>query len=957
MGSFLGEVARSLYSKWGGDLSSLTLLFPSRRARLFFVEELSSLTQTPIWEPQWLSIDDLLEQLSGINRGDRVRLVIELYKVYSKYHKEELDRFYFWGEMLLSDFDMIDKYRVDAKMLFRNISDLKELEADLSYLTPQQRAIINRFWEGVLKESSESEERRQFLAIWNSLYPIYEEYRTRLLKLGFAYTGMIHRLATDRLLAGECDVDCSQRYVVAGFNALSECEKILFKRLKALGADFYWDYDRTYLQSQEQEAGIFMRENISLFDESLGEVTHDNMLSQKEFSVISTVSDAVQCKYVSSILEDFRQRDEKGVLQPLDKRTAIVLTDENLLSPLIHSLSSPDELKQTERVNVTMGFPLIQSAAYTFVERLLTLQSHANNSSKRGLCFYHSDVTGLLSHPYLSGVDGIDRLYSEVVEERRVMVEQSCLEEGELLKSIFSSVGDWRSLSEYLLLALRGVGSMICEGDDMQMHASFLSEICCEISKLQNSLVKCDIDISTSIYTSLLRRHLQRVRIPFEGEPLDGIQVMGILETRNLDFDNVVILSMTDDNFPGKLDSSSSYIPYNLRAAYQLPTPEHHEGVYSYYFYRLLQRSKRVALCYCSQADKMSTGEPSRYIRQLEFESGRELRYVEVGVDVNLPAQEPITVEKIGSVRESLERYLNQKEDRKISPTALSRYIACPLKFYFCSIAHLKEKEEVSDDVDSALFGNILHRSMELLYEPLKGVLSPRQELVSLSNGDTVERVVARVIDEEIYGGNRTGKDEYPGNVLLVSDIIVRYIKSGILPYDAQNSDFTVRGLEQPVDSYFDIGDGRRVHFAGFSDRLDTLGDGSFRVVDYKTGRVHLEFNGLEDLFVSKNRSLNANMFQTMLYSMMLNHSHGVDAMPSLYYVRNINKPDFSPYLKDHTQPDLKVVYSLYKGEFEQMLREQLQELFDYDKPFEQCSDLEVCKFCEFKKICRRTTL
>lgn len=956
MASFLGEVARSLYSKYGEELSSLCLLFPSRRARLFFSEELSKLTSKPLWEPRWLSIDELMEQLSGLHSGDRLRLVTELYKVYSKHHNEDFDHFYFWGEMLLSDFDMIDKYRVDARMLFRNISDLKELEADLSYLTPEQRAIINRFWEGVLRESSDSEERRQFLRIWNSLNAIYEEFRSRLLKLGFAYPGMVHRLATDRLLAGEADIDSSCQYVVAGFNALSECEKILFKRLKALGADFFWDYDFSYLKHNEQEAGMFMRENISLFDEVSGELSHDNMLKDKSIEIVSSVSDAVQCKYVPHLLNNFRERDAEGNLLPLDKRTAIVLTDENLLSPLIHSLSAPEGLTTPDRVNVTMGFPIVQSTAYTFIERLLLLQQHARTSDGR-VRFYHSDVTGLLSHPYLSTNEESSPLFAEVIQARKVMIDQSALIPNPLLSAVFTPAQGWRELSRYLLGVIEQVGGLTDEREDAQLRKAFLSAIAREITKLRNSLDLCQIDISDSTYTSLLRRHLQTIRIPFDGEPLDGIQVMGILETRNLDFDNVIILSMTDDNFPGKLDASSSYIPYNLRAAYSLPTPEHHEGVYSYYFYRLLQRAKRVALCYCSQADKMSTGEPSRYIRQLEFESGRKLSYVEVGVDVSLPPEEPIVVPKCGEVRASLERYFSPTLGSRISPTALSRYIACPLKFYFYSIAHLKEREEITDEIDNPLFGNILHLSMEGLYTPLKGVDNPEIKLRELLNSGIVEKVVSDTINREILGEENPNAEEYPGNVILVRDIIVRYIKDGVVPYDLRNSGFRVYGLEHPVDADFDIGDGRKIHLAGYSDRLDVMPDGRYRVVDYKTGGVHLEFGSLEELFFGRNRSLYANMFQTLLYAMMLNLSLGVDAQPSLYYVRDINKADFSPYLVDRSQPDLQVKYSTYKEQFEQMLREKLQELMNFDMPFEQCDDLETCKYCDFKKICRRTTL
>ncbi len=966
--TFLGEVAAALYAKYGEEVSSLSLLFPSRRARLFFSDELARVANRPLWEPEWLSIDRLMEELSGLHTGDRLRLIVELYRIYTNYHDEDFDRFYFWGETLLSDFDMVDKYRIDAAQLFRNIYDLKELEADLSYLTEEQQRIIRSFWEGVFSESErsgDSKERQRFLRIWNSLGAIYTAFRKRLMELGFAYTGLLQREAADRLLAGQASVDRTKRYVVAGFNALSECEKVLFDHLQRAGAEFFWDCDSYYVERREQEAGMFLRENLRRFPEALGSVTRDNMLRDKEFKVVSTASNAAQCKYVGTLLNDFRKRDDKGHLLPLDKRTAIVLTDENLLMPLLYSLGEYGDDKQTgankrcnrDKVNVTMGFPLKQSTAYTFVERLLELQAHVRR--QQGLyAFYHADVTGILAHPYLNAENRIaGELLEEIRSDRRITVPAALLARNDLMRTIFAPVAGWQELSDYLLRVLERVGLQASEAEDRAQRIAFLSMIAEEITKLRNSVEECEIDIDNSTYTSLLRRHLQSLRIPFEGEPLDGIQVMGILETRNLDFENVILLSMTDDNFPGKVDSRASYIPYNLRAAYGLPTPEHHEGVYSYYFYRLIQRASRVVMCYCSHADDKSTGEPSRYIRQIEYESNRPIRFSEVGIDVNLPDNAPIQVAKKGRVRAALERYLQSDNPLALSPTAFSRYIACPLKFYFASVAHLREKEDITEDIDNPVFGNILHASMQSLYERIRGVADPLPLLEDMAKSDAVERTVTRVIDETLYGGRSVPEQEYAGNVLFVRDIVVRYIREGIIPYDVKllkSSPFVVEGLEQQVDCDFPFDTERRVRFGGKADRIDLRQDSTLRVVDYKTGGVHLEFSGLDDLFVSKNRGLNGNIFQTLLYSLILWHRYGRDARPALYYVRQINRPDFSPGLVDKTLNESDVRYSNYRNAFEEALRCKLTELFDFTVPFRPCEEPELCMFCDFKAICRR---
>ena len=569
MKTFLHEVAEDLYARYGEGLSERAILFPSRRARLFFVDALTGIAGRPMWQPRWVTVDDLTTEISGLRTGDRVRLITELYKIYSEYHAEPFDKFYFWGDMLLTDFDTIDKYRIDAAMLFRNISEIKEIEADISYLTPAQLQIL-RFWSTLADETDLSEEKRRFLAIWKTLGPVYARFRERLSELGIAYNGMVQRAAADRIRGEGYAFPEARQYVVAGFNALSECEKQLFRFLStAAETDFYWDYDSYYKDRPEQEAGMFVRENVVQFPPR-GDVSHDNMERPKELTAVAAVSNAVQCKHAAAILRELAARG------PLDKRTAVVLTDENLLLPLLYAL--PPEIG---KVNVTMGYPLRASLAYTFVERLVELQAHRRTKGA-GCTFYHADAVGILAHPYVADSDARETraMQDEIVRERRISVDAAWLGRNDLLRMIFSPAAAWRELSDWLLRVVAAVARTPYEGDDRRQRVEFLAVISEEISKLRNSLDECDIELTTEVYTSLLRRHLQTVRIPYEGEPLEGVKVMGILETRNLDFENVVLLSMNDDNFPGNHMAQASFVPYNLRAAYGLPTPEHHEGVY-----------------------------------------------------------------------------------------------------------------------------------------------------------------------------------------------------------------------------------------------------------------------------------------------------------------------------------------------------------------------------------------
>lgn len=948
MKSFVQEVAECLTARYGDDLSPIKILFPSKRARLFFTEALTQIVQRPVWQPQWTTVDELMAEISGLQGGERIRLIAELYKIYSKYHENEsFEQFYFWGDMLLNDFDTIDRYMIDARQLLRNLSEIKEMESDLSYLTPEQRRIVD-FWRTLAGETLSVEQQR-FVAMWRTLYPIYCEFRERLSQLGIAYGGMIYRRAAETLRAGDVAAIEGGRYAVVGFNALSECEKTLFKYMAANAeTDFFWDYDDYYTSHDEQEAGHFLRHNITAFP-SRERISHDNMRSAaKHFESIAAVSDAAQCKYAARILASLA--DKNG---STGTETAVVLTDENILLPMLYALPA-----NTGKVNVTMGYPLKQSLAYSFMERLTELQRHARGEGDE-TAFYHADVLGILSHPFLCD-DGGEAAAARIRNERLITVEARMLGGTPLRDAIFRRAKGWEEMSDYLHDALSAAAKIEYEGAEARRRVEFLALMADNITRLRNSIRECGITIGEKTYTTLLRRHMQTLRVPFEGEPLEGIQIMGILETRNIDFENVLILSMNDDNFPGNRFSQPSFIPYNLRTAFGMPTPEHHESVYAYYFYRLIQRAKNVYMIYCSHADEKSTGEESRYIRQLKLESGFDIRRVNVGVDAGLSHGKAIEVAKTDTVAERLEAFLREDNPQTLSPTALARFIVCPLKFYFYSIAGIKTGTEISDDVDNPMFGTLLHSAMQRLYTPLAGMREPAEALRRIVEGDTVARAVADAVDEEYLHG-KPAASGYDGSIALASNVITEYIRRGIVRYDAAHGDFTVEALEHRVECGFRLDDTRRIVFAGIADRIDRLRDGRLRVIDYKTGKAHNDFKGIDSLFTEGDGAKNTYILQTMLYSMMLARSKGADAKPCLYFARAMSSESYSPdivrkeeIVRNRYASHTVESYGEYAEEFEQSLRECLLRLFDMREPFRQCSDLNACRNCDYKEICRR---
>ena len=946
--TFLQELASVLYRRYNSDLSSLVVMFPSMRARTFFNDALACVADKPLWQPSYATIDEVMERIADISRGDRIVLITELFKIYKRHHPAEtIDKFYFWGDMLISDFDMIDKYMVDAEQLLRNIEDLKELEKDVDYLEDIHIRSIHSFWRSIVDKQSLSKQKEEFLKIWRSLPHIYREYREQLLRLRIGYTGLIYREAAMKLKAG-ADIQLDgRRVIVAGFNALSNSEKCLMERLSTseYGAEFYWDYDNYYTDNDRHEAGKFMRQNIS--DHPMqAAITHNNFAEcNKKIESIGCVSNVVQCKYVAEILSKLPEEE-------LDKRTAIVLTDENMLVPLLHSL--PNKVKS---VNVTMGYPLKATLAYTFIERLIELQKHGHRRKDDNAdIFYHVDIQGILTHPYVVDTCGTEAaiLHQKIVGDRLISVEGNILRQGEVLGSIFRYCDSYESLSQYIEDTIGLLYGLIAENDTQQ--GEYLRTAHEEIIKCKRSISKCDITLPCEVFTSMLRKHLQTVTIAYEGEPLMGVQIMGILETRNIDFKNVIILSMTDATFPGDTLSKASFIPYNLRVGYKMPTPEEHEAMYAYYFYRLIQRAERVSMLYCSKADDKSTGECSRYIHQLDYESQYKVNKYAVGVDLTLETPSEITVSKGKEEQLVLAQYLDDGE-KKLSPTALFRYIECPMKFYFASVAQLNTANELNDNIDALTFGNILHETMEALYKNILDVNNPGSLIDNeLCKHDVVAKAVNKTISKLLFRSADDCSAEFTGDTLLVRDIVIKYILQGILNYDKEHNGYAVVALEEKIASKYPLMDGRSVNIGGIADRIDRLSDGTIQVIDYKSSvRPHLKFNDIERLFTGNSDERVANIFQTLLYSEMIYRERGCDVLPTLYFASQMLLDGYFPKLVSTAKGGAIERYSEVRTEFTEHLQGALEELFNYDVPFKQADEsLGMCKLCDFKKICRR---
>ena len=949
MSTFLQELTTRLLSNHTHDLSQLVLMFPSLRARAFFNDAIQQTSTAPVWQPRCTTIDEIMERGSGLKRGERIRLIAELFKIYHAHHpNESFDRFYHWGDMLISDFDMIDKYMVNAKALLRNIEDIKEIEADVSYITERQEKLLMQFWSSIHnnEKGGLTKHKLRFLEVWRSLPAIYEEYRAHLTALGIGYSGLIYRATAERIQRGE-DIGLEpKRHIIAGFNALSTSEQVLFDYISKSehGAEFYWDYDNYYVDNPDHEAGLFMRKNIKQYN--LNEpLSHNNFTEQpKRLEATACVSNISQVKHISNILKEIPKEE-------LDKQTAIVLTDENLLTPLLHSLP-----KEIGKVNITMGYPLKNTLIYSFFELLTALQSHSRKKDD-ATRFYHQDVTWILSHPYIMDCckESAEAKHKTILTNRMVSIDSELFADDEILSLIFTKQDDWRALAQYMINVINIIMQHMPTNEYMQIeHLSITAE---EIAKTIRSIDDCDIKISTEVFVSFLRRHLQTVTIPYEGEPLEGVQILGILETRNIDFKNVIILSMTDANFPGNHTDKASFIPYSLRIAYDMPTPDQHEAMYAYYFYRLVQRAKRVDMLYCSRADEKSTGECSRYIYQLDFEYKGGVKKRAVGVDLSIEDERTIEIAKGEEEMKQLMLYTNDNKEISLSPTALFRYVECPLKFYFASVAKLRTRNELTDKIDALTFGNILHNTMEALYKRnnVVGVKNPMQIIEELRKEEVVRPIVDEVIIAELHKNTNTTAEDFSGDTLLVRDIIVKYIINGIMRYDANREGFTISAIEDNILYRYDIDSGVSIKLAGRADRIDTLPDNTLQIIDYKSGyQPHLEYKNIETLFAGTSKQRISNIFQTMLYSMILRNTKGVDTTPSLYYASRMLNDNYSPLITDIDKKCEIKRYSMIAEEFEEQLQALLNELFDPSVPFRQVEDKNTCTRCDYNRICRR---
>ena len=962
MKPFLYQVATLFYQQYGAEIHRLAFIFPNRRAGLFFQKYLSEISEKPLFSPSILTINDLFMQLSGKHPADKIQMLFRLYELYKQRSgsSESFDEFIYWGEMLLNDFDDIDKYMVDARMLFRNVSDLKSLDDDFNYLSPEQVQAIRSFWSSFYPKG-DSPNQQHFLELWEILYDLYAGLRTSLAKDGCGYDGMIFREVVEQLEKEPMSDFPFDQVVFVGLNALSVSEERLLLALQKKGvADFYWDYVGPWVTDPDNKASFFLGRNLRLFPSRMPlPATGPVQAEIRVMGVPSAIGQAKQVYPILRVLADEQQLTDESAL-----RTAIVLPDEHLLVPVLNAI--PEAI---QHINVTMGYPLAGTPVAALMEYILTLQKNIRYIDRVPV-FYFRDVLPILNHQYVMAAapEEVSQLVKDMTAGNRIYVHAADLNRHELLSILFTPVQNTEELSDYLIHVLEALNACLRNNrpnsDDEEMISNstqttadieqeFIFHYFATVNRMKEVMREAKIEMRLDTYFRLLKRMTDLITIPFEGEPLSGLQVMGVLETRALDFDRLIILSMNEGIFPLK-KAANSFIPYNLRRGFGLPTYEHQDSVWAYHFYRLIRRAKQVTLLYDTRTTGLQTGEVSRFVHQLRYHYQYPLIDELVVYDVASSAVPPISVQKTAEVEKLLSDFLSSGP-RALSASAINTYLDCPLKFYFSVLEQIQEEDEITETVERDVFGSILHKVMEDLYAPFKGKLVT-VDLLKLLRKDQplLTGTIARAFAELFFKSPVVRPLE--GENFLTGEMIRKYAEK-ILEQDARFTPFHYIESEKKVRATITLSDKRVVQLKGFIDRVDSL-DRVLRIVDYKTGSGKLEFESVEGLFDKEAKDRPKAVMQVFLYAWMyqqLPEYTGMPIQPAIYYLRTLFQRSFDPVVeqkKGRGKADKVNSFQDFASDFEDKLRQCLDEIFNLDIPFTQTETGKACAYCSFRGLC-----
>lgn len=932
---FLEHIVEDINPEQLNELENKTYVFPTRRAGAHFQELMKSrFNNHTFWAPQVFSIDDFIIHLSGKHPTEELTLIFDLFKSYRKYDPQiKFDKFFSWAEVLIRDFDEIDKYLVDASKLYRNLFEIEEL--DQQFADQEETQLLISQFNKVIHSSKNGAMSQSFVKTWDIIGKVYLDFQNQLSRDGKAYPGMLYREVAEKI--DELEIEF-EHIIFCGFNALTKSEESLISHFMERNiCTIYWDADKSYLEDDLDEAGKFLRRYRRLWPGSNSKwVISDYMNSNSKLEIIGTAQLVAQAKITGNALtEMLKDGIEHG-------STAIVLADENLLFPILYAL--PDQIKEA---NVTMGYSLKKSGIHNIVESYL--RTISNQKGKRANIFFRrSDVLRFINQPL------IKLLYPGIAEDATVISQgRSKWVNSKILKdqniAALLQLNDPAQTLKLLIDLLKDLNLRLRNRNSLEQEFNY--HYLKLLINLDDKINESSLHIDYAIIYKIVMETARSAKVPFSGEPSTGLQIMGFLETRTIDFDQVFLLSVNENKLPAK-KQQITYIPYALRKAYKMPTFEVQDAIYAYHFKRLLQRSKHCRIIYDTEVAIDGSGEKSRFILQMEQllqESSIDVSQAIYGHPLEAKVEAPlISVEKNPQVIEDMDKYFRVDEPLRLSPTKLATYIECKLRFYFKHVASIRETEEFSEDMDAREFGIIVHKVLEQIYRKFEGQEMIEKDFDQLLTGNNIAEEIDEALRDYRFTDNLEGKN------LLNKSIIIRLIES-VIQHDKIQTPLKMIALEETKLSQSIEVDGKEINLGGTIDRIDQLKDGSYRIIDYKTGVMKLVAptrnleNNLES-YISEyfeNPKLKSG-FQAYYYTYLFKKKFPERTVKTgIYGLKEINKGIH--FLRQGENIDDRIM-----EEFETQLKKIIREIFNPEIPFDETEDRSRCEYCTYKNLCRR---
>lgn len=952
MTPFLSSVSEYIYNKHAEELGNICIVLPNRRAKLFIQKHLSSIINKTVFSPEIYAIEDFILKLSGYRIADNLQMIFELYATHKSLNaadKEKFEDFLNWGQMLLHDFNDIDLYMVKPSEIFNYLNDAKNIS----------------HWNPDGEEPTENQ--KNYLKFYSSFLDYYNLFTEKLIQKKEVYNGLAYRKVAENIHEINKSISWEKIYFV-GLNAMTISEEQIIRYLIDVNkAEILWDSDKYYMDNHYQESGVFLRHYRSAWELKKFNWVFDNYSEKKNINVIGVPKQIGQVKYAGQILKNIAEQNKENI-----SNTAVVLADENLLLPLLNSI--PDNIN---KFNVTMGLPLKLVPLFDLYNTLFVLHENASKLNRKdadgNICFYFNDILKFLEHPYIlkyaaDQKSGIYELIRKLQSTRKVFYSYKDIKanfenySADIINPIIAAFISWKDNTNLALdylcditeILKQSIYSLDDEDDKQKSHINLEAEYLFAFEKIFKRLQSLSATFknlnSVKALHILFNQIVSSSSLPFYGEPLNGLQIMGVLETRTLDFENVIMLSVNENLLPSA-KTNNSFIPFDIRKKFKLPTYHDRDSIFAYHFYRLLQRAKNISLIYNTENDEFGKGEKSRFITQLQNELEAYNPDITIKNQIlNIPPSKDdiikaIIIDKTDDIIETLKL----KAIKGFSPSSLNKFRNCSLQFYFSDVIGLKETEEVEETIEASTLGTVIHHVLFKLYELYKGQKISK-EILSLMLPKIEASIEKAFKDFYTEGDITSGK-----NLLIVkvaNKFITNFIKSESADIAKNNTEIFIKNLEEFFTYELPLNDkNHKILLKGKFDRIDEV-NGTVRIVDYKTGAIKANELNIKDWELLADEPGLDKSFQLLMYAWLYfkNNPQISTLKPGLISLRQISKG-----LQSISYPDKTDIFNKeVSQQTEAIIVKLISDIFNPGLQFVQTENLESCKYCAFKNICIR---